>query len=87
MEWDKLIQQTFVNIKATLAAAMLLHHPLYNAITTLTTDASNVGVRTVLKQCISNHWQQLALFSWKFLSSERNYLAFERELLAVHSPI
>ena len=41
----------------------------------------------VLEQCINGSWLPLAFFSRKFLTAKKNYSAFDRELLAVHSLI
>ena len=85
--WDKKVEQAFTDIKAALAAATLVHHPHHDAVTALTTDASDVGVGAVLEQCIDGVWQPLAFYSRKFSAAEKNYSTFDRELLAVHSSI
>ena len=62
----------------------MLVHPHHNAATCITTDASNLAVGAVLEQFIEGQWKPLAFFSKKLTSAERNYSAFDRELLAVY---
>ena len=81
VDWSQSVKQAFVDIKAALAAATLLHHPHHDAVTALTIDASDKGVGAVLEQCIKGRWQPLAFFSQKFSAAEKNYSAFDRELL------
>ena len=62
----------------------MLHHPSLQAMTALTTDASDTGFGAVLEQLRDGRWTPLAFFSKAFRDAEKNYSAFDRELLAIH---
>ena len=87
LEWSTDVEQAFNKTKAALAAATLLHHPRLEALTALTTDASNLGMGAVLEQYIDRRWVPLAFFSKKFSRAQSNYSAFDRELAAIHLAI
>jgi hypothetical protein len=53
----------------------------------LVTDASNVGLGAALHQIVNGHPQPIGFFSRKLSSAERNYSAFDKELLAAHSAV
>ena len=65
----------------------MLVYPSMQAPTALTTDASDIGVGTVLEQHIEGKWKSLAFFSCRFRPPETKYSMFDRELLAVHLAI
>ena len=73
--------------KEALAHATLLHHPLQGAHTALTSDASDTAIGAVLEQKIDGVWKPLAFFSLQLHKPERNYAAFDRELLGIHLAI
>lgn len=78
---------SFTAAKNALAEATLLVHPKENAKFGITTDASNFSVGGVLEQFSDNQWKPLAFFSKKLSASEKNYSAFDRELLAIYLAI
>ena len=59
----------------------MLVHPGHEAPTSLTVDASDVAV---LEQLIDGVWKPLAFFSHQLRPLERNYSAFDCELLALY---
>lgn len=82
--WNKALDLAFRHAKQALANATLLHHPLSQAPTALTTDASEYAVGAVLQQFIDGGWRPLAFFSKRFRPPETKYSAFDRELLALY---
>ena len=80
-------QEAFDCAKSALAHATLLHHPRANAITSITVDASDVELGAQLEQLHEDTWVPIAFFSRKLSSTERNYSAFDRELLAAYAAI
>ena len=71
-------------IKPCQTDAVMLAHPQPYVETSLTTDASKFAVGTVLEQFTAGQWTPASLFSKKLNSTECNYSAFDRELLAVY---
>ena len=63
LSWDETNTQAFSAIKEALASATLLVHPKLNALTSLTTDASDFAVGAVLQQYLDGQWQPIAFFS------------------------
>ena len=74
-------------IKEALASATLLVHPKPNALTSLTTDASDSAVGAVLQQYLEGQWQPISFFSKKLRRSETRYSTFDRKLLAIYLSI
>ena len=62
----------------------MLVHPGHEAPTSLTVDASDVAVGTVLEQLIDGVWKPPAFFSRQLRPPERKYSAFDHELLALY---
>ena len=85
--WTETCQKAFEQAKQTLGNAVLLHHPLPDAPISLTVDASNTAVGAQLEQKQGRNWVPLAFFSRKLSTTERNYSAFDRELLAAYSAV
>ena len=84
LEWTEEMLTAFSKTKEALANATMLHHPLQDAPTSLTVDASDMAVGTVLEQFAGGVWRPLAFFSWQMRKPETKYSAFDRELLAMH---
>ena len=84
LEWTQEMSTAFTDTKNALANATMLVHPLPEAPTALTVDASDVALGGVLEQKVRGHWLPLAFFSRQLTSPEQKYSAFDRELLAVH---
>ena len=87
LSWDDTNTQAFSAIKEALASATLLVHPKPNALTSLTTDASDFAVGAVLQQYLDRQWQPIAFFSKKLKPSETRCSTFDRELLAIYLSI
>ena len=86
-EFPENCQTSFEKTKQALADATLLVHPAENVKFSLTTDASNFSVGSVLQQFVDGSWQPLAFFSKKLSTTEAKYSAFDRELLAIYLSI
>lgn len=87
VEWSAAMQSAFQQAKLAIAAAVKLVHPAPSATVSLATDASATHVGGVLQQWSSAGWQPLSFFSHKLSSTEKNYGAFDRELLAAYLAI
>ena len=85
--WSDDCNTAFEKAKEALKHAVLLHHPLPNAPTSLTVDASNSAVGAQLEQKQGHNWVPLAFFSRKLSTTEKKYSAFDRELLAAYSAV
>ena len=73
--------------KDILANAMMLSHPVLNAPTSLTTDASDIAVGAVLQQFIEDEWHPIAYLSSALKPVETQYSTFDRELLVIYLDI
>ncbi|KAK7504021.1 hypothetical protein BaRGS_00004753 [Batillaria attramentaria] len=87
IQWTESCQTAFEKAKEALKEAVLLHHPIPDAPTSLTVDASNSAIGAQLEQKQGQHWVPLAFFSRKLSDTEKKYSAFDRELLAAYSAI
>ena len=85
--WSSILQDAFEEVKQSLIDATLLNFPSKNAKLSLTCDASNTDVGSVLQQLEGDLWKPLAFFSRKFNSAQSKYSAFDRELLAIYLSI
>ena len=74
----------FERAKEALAKATMLVHPRSDAPTAITVDASDLAIGGVLEQLVDDVWQPLAFFSRQLRKPERNYSAYDRELLALY---
>ena len=84
LQWNDQMISAFNLTKEALASAIMLAHPLTDAPTAVTVDASGVAVGAVLEQLIHGSWQPLAFFSRQLCPAEEKYSAFDRELLALY---
>uniref|UniRef100_A0A674MZJ6 Gypsy retrotransposon integrase-like protein 1 n=1 Tax=Takifugu rubripes TaxID=31033 RepID=A0A674MZJ6_TAKRU len=87
VDWSDVRQRAFENVKAALANATLLAHPLPDAPISITTDASDYAVGAVHEQWVEGAWQPLAFFSRQLRPNERKYSTFDRELLGLYLAI
>ena len=87
LRWTDGSLAAFQAIKEALANASLLFHPQPHAPTRIVTDASDVAIGAVLQQLIGSVWSPIAYFSRKLTAAEKNYSAFDRELLAIYKAI
>lgn len=85
--WTDVMISAFAATKSTLAKSTMLVHPVFDAPTALTVDASDTAVGGVLEQKVSGTWQPLAFFSKQLRKPEQRYSAFDRELLALYLAI
>ena len=81
--WTSELDTAFRQSKEALTKATILVHPGHEAPTSLTVDASNVTMGTVLEQLIHGVWKPLAFFSHQLRPPECKYSAFDRELLTL----
>ncbi|GFW76877.1 retrovirus-related Pol polyprotein from transposon 297 [Trichonephila clavipes] len=77
--WSREAQDSFDQIKHTLTEAPILQLPNFSEQFNLFTDASGVGIGTVLQQ----NQKPIAFASRTLNKAERNYTVTEREYLAV----
>ena len=84
ISWTDQMTAAFSAAKKALSDATLLAHPILDAPTTLTVDASDLAVGGVLEQLVNNEWQPLAFFSRQLQPPQRRYSTFDRELLAMY---
>ena len=84
LSWNSNADAAFRNAKHALANATLLSFPAPTAELRLTTDASDIAIGAVLEQQHDERTTPLAFYSKKLPNTERRYLTFDRELLAVH---
>ena len=86
--WTPEMENAFTASKNALADATLLIHPLEDAPTSLTVDASIVAIGGVIEQRTNGVWRPLGFFSRKLQTPrETKYSTFDRELLAAHFAI
>ena len=70
-------------LKKALTQSLILAYPTREGFFILDTDASNVGMGTVLSQVQDGLEKVVCYFSKTFSRSERSYCVTRRELLAV----
>ena len=86
--WTPDMEDAFAAAKTALADVTLLVHPVEDAPTALTVDASIVAMGGVLEQRTNGVWRPLGFFSRKLRTPrETKYSTFDRELLAAHLAI
>ena len=83
--WTPDMEDAFAAAKTALADATLLVHPVEDAPTALTVDASIIAMGGVLEQRTNGVWRPLGFFSRKLrIPRKTKYSTFDRELLAAH---
>ena len=87
LEWTQEAVAAFSSIKTSLADVALLAHPVPNAATILTTDASSEAVGAVLQQDINGVVTPIAFFSKRLDPRQQNYSAFDWELVAIYEAV
>ena len=81
--WTPEMEKALTASKNAFADATLLIHPVEDAPTSLTVDASIVAIGGVLEQRNNGVWSPLGFFSRKLQTPrETKYSTFDRELLA-----
>lgn len=87
ISWSPELNSAFHATLHLLANVTTLCHPKTDVPLILHTDASNIAVAGVLHQLVGDQLQPLGFFSRKLSPAERNYSAYDRELLAIHATI
>jgi len=87
LEWSNEAESAFVAAKQALADATLLKHPIPGARLSLWCDASDFAVGGTLMQDNNGIWEPIAFLSVKLTKSQRNWSAYDRELLAIYTSI
>jgi hypothetical protein len=86
--WTEDTEKAFRELKESLGRQATLAFPTPGAKLRVCTDASEFALGAVLEQETQQGvWQPLGFYSRKLRQPERNYSAFDRELLAVHQAI
>lgn len=85
--WTDHAEYAFQQCKQSLADAARLVYPIENAGLALTTDASDIAIGAVLEQMHDNELRPIAFFSKKLSKAQKNYSAYDRELLAIYEAI
>lgn len=87
-QWNDDCQKAFEVAKLALAKSTLLVHPKKRKCKlSLTTDASQGAIGSVLQQFQNGNWQPLGFFSKKLQPNEVKYSTLDRELLAIYLSI
>jgi RNase H-like domain found in reverse transcriptase len=88
VQWSEAMKAAFSAARVALADTALLAHPAADAELSLVTDASLSHVGAVLQQRRRGHGlEPLGFFSKKLRAAERQYSAFDCELLAVYAAL
>lgn len=87
--WSEISKDAFEKCKSALCKATLLYHPHMHAELALQVDASDFSIGGVLHQRMSSRspWQPLGFFSRKLSAAEKNYSAYDRELLSAFASV
>ena len=84
LQWDTIHEEALSNLKEKQAKRVLLYHLYPDGTLTLTTDASDKAIGGVLHDNRKDGTSvPLAFFSCNLSVAERNYSAFDKELLPV----
>ena len=84
VNWEQSHEQAFLELKRCLTSSPVLRNPDFSKTFVLQTDASNVGIGSVLSQVDdSGEEHPVAYASRKLLPRETRYAAVEKECLAV----
>lgn len=85
--WTQHAEEAFLQCKSSLGNAALLVHPKTDTALCLTTDASDVAIGAVLEQIQEDELRPIAFFSKKLNIAQKNYSAYDKELLAIYEAI
>jgi predicted aspartyl protease len=85
--WTEDCQKSFDALKQALISAPILAYPTREDFFILDTDASNVGMGSVLSQVQDGQEKVISYYSKSFNKAERKYCVTRRELLAVVASI
>ena len=87
ISWKPQRQKSFEEAKSALSDCTLLYHPRPDAKTSITVNASDFAIGAQLEQLQRSRWVPIAIFSRKLSATEKNYSAFDRELLGSYEAI
>ncbi|GBM24176.1 Transposon Tf2-9 polyprotein [Araneus ventricosus] len=87
INWTENAKLAFESCKNSLAMSTLLVYPSPDARLSLTCDASDRALGSVLSQEENGEWEPLAFFLRKLTPAEQRYSAYHRELLAVYASV
>ncbi|KAG8201813.1 hypothetical protein JTE90_027294 [Oedothorax gibbosus] len=87
IDWSDNAEADFQKCKELIANAVLLAHPKPDANLSLQVDASDFSIGGALMQVVEDELQPLSFFSRKLSPAEKNYSAYDRELLAAYASI
>lgn len=79
IEWTQECEESFLKMKAMIAADTMLAYPDHNKPFTIDTDASDYQMGAVIRQ----EGRPVAYWSKKLNSAQRNYTTQEKELLSI----
>ncbi|GBO01107.1 Transposon Ty3-G Gag-Pol polyprotein [Araneus ventricosus] len=87
INWTEEEKLAFESCKNSLAMSTLLVYPSPDARLSLTCDASDRALGSVLSQEENGEWKPLSFFSRKLTPAEQRYSVYDRELLAVYASV
>jgi len=83
-DWTAEVEESFVQIKKSLTAAVPLACPDPKRVSRLVTEATEVAVGGVLEQFFDDgHWRPIGFFSRSLTKPEILYSKYDKELLAI----
>lgn len=82
-KWDEFCFEAFSKLKNSLISLPILQYPDFEKTFTITCDASDVAIGSVLSQSVNSSDLPIAYASRVLNNAERNYSSIEKELLAV----
>lgn len=85
--WTPETIAAFDSCKNDLVKAALLAHPSSTAPISVVVDASDLAIGAVVQQRTKDGWEPLAFFSKKLTNAEKNYSAYDRELLSAYAAV
>lgn len=87
IEWSTDAEKAFQASKEALANAALLAHPSGHAHLAIMVDASDFALGATLQQREEGSWKPLAFHTKALSPAQRNYSAYDRELLAIYAAV
>lgn len=85
--WTEESIQQFEKCKINLANAALLNFPKSDLPLSLSTDASDFAIGSVLQQWENDSWKPIAFYSKKLNATQQGYSTYDRELLGIYLSI
>ena len=87
IDWRPHLHRQWQAARVALSNATTLAYPLQGAPTSISTDASGLGMAGVIEQFQQGAWRPLAFFSRKFTPNEARDSTFNRELMAAYNTV